>query len=71
MTGEELYLMYATERGHEGVAVDPWHDLGQVDQDVWDALADQYSGGRDVAANVQTAGGNRLRALGYGPGAKR
>lgn len=27
--------------------------------------------GVDVAANVQTAGGNRLRALGYGPGAKR
>lgn len=39
MTGPDLYAMYADAMADEGVGVDGWNGLDELDQAAWTALA--------------------------------
>jgi hypothetical protein len=41
MSGEDLYTLYVFAQADEGVDVDPWDRLDEIDQNVWQAVAEQ------------------------------
>lgn len=51
MTGEELYTKYLFAMADQGFHIDAWDDLGQNEQEVWNALAEDlvsiFRGGKE------------------------
>lgn len=48
MTGEQLYMKWVVEMGHEGIEVDPWEAMAEHEQAAWDNVAESMDAA-DVA----------------------
>lgn len=45
ITGEELYRLYEEKSAEEGLVVDPWEDLEDLDRRIWMLMAIEISFG--------------------------
>jgi hypothetical protein len=45
MSGETLYNVWATAMENQGVEVDDWTDIGEIDQAAWEETANIVTGG--------------------------
>lgn len=48
MNGEELYQVYVDANDHYNTGVDGWHDLNEVEHDMWNKMAELLEAGRST-----------------------